>query len=52
MSVYEVGCALLWSGTEWNSVAGPCEHDNKPRGFITGKTFLDRQRDFHLPKNE
>jgi hypothetical protein len=35
-SAEEIGCGLDSMGSEWDPVAGLCEHSNEPSGSIKG----------------
>jgi hypothetical protein len=42
------GCGLDSTGSEYNAVAGSCEHGNDPSVSIKGGEFCDQQSDYQF----
>jgi hypothetical protein len=46
------GCGLNFSGSGEGAVAGPCEHNIEPLGFVKGSELLDYSSDSLLLKKD
>jgi hypothetical protein len=45
-------CGLDLSDSEYDTVAGSCEHDNKTSGSIKGREFIEQRNDYQLLKKD